>query len=245
MKKFVLLTLVFAMSLSMIGCGCTHQWEEATCVSPKTCTLCAKTEGDVDDHTPGELTISAVDTEALTISYALPCSICGDVLETKESSTGIAPVDGKLILSPAEWYDCLSSNIQQLGAGQTLMPYGTTQSTDDAFIVSVVSMSGMTSAISFYDDQKAVLTTAQQEERNLTHNICIEAQFTNDTAKAFYMFLMVVAIANNSTLDAESANAVASAIMAGQEVTDNGYTYAMSITSVENHTVRVDITANA
>lgn len=243
MKKFVLLTLVLAMGLSMIGCGCNHQWEEATCTNPKTCTLCGKTEGNVLEHTPGILEVASVDTENLTITYNVPCNICAEVMETMESSTGVAPADAKMVLSPEEWYACLSTNIQQLGAGQTLMPYGITQGEDDAFIASVVSMSGMTSAISFYDDQKAVLTTAQQGERNLTHNLCIEAQFSNETAKAFYMFLMVVAMTNNSELDAESANTIAGAIMAGQEITDNGYTYVMNITSVENHTVRVDIVA--
>ena len=62
MKKLITFALVFAMGLSMIGCGCNHQWEEATCTSPKTCTLCGKTEGEVGNHTPGELTITAVDT---------------------------------------------------------------------------------------------------------------------------------------------------------------------------------------
>lgn len=217
MKKIISFALALALAFSMVACGC--------------------------DHTPGDPVVTAVDTEALTVTYDLPCSICGEVMETQESATGIAPVDSKMVLSPAEWYACLSTNILQLGASQTLMAYGTTESEDNAFIPAVVSMSGMTSAISFYDDQTAVLTTEQKDTRNLTHNICIEAQFSNETANAFYMFLMVVAMTNNSELDAESANTIAATIMGGQEVSDNGYTYGMSITSVEDHTVRVDIIA--
>lgn len=245
MKKLVLLTLVLAMVLSMAGCGCKHEWNDATCTTPKTCSLCGETEGDVLEHTPGPMEVASVDTAALTITYQQVCTVCGAALDTQTGSTGIAPADGKMALSPEEWYACLSTNIQQLGASQTMMAYGVTENEDGAYIPSVVSMSGMLTAISFYDDQGAVVTTANQAQRNLTHNICVEAQFTNDTAKAFYMFLMVVAMTNNSQLDAESANTIAGAIMGGEEITDNGYTYAMSITSVENHTVRVDIVANA
>ena len=57
------------------------------------------------------------------------------------------------------------------------------------------------------------------------------------------MMLMLVILNNNSALEPADANTLTMQIMQGAEVTDNGYTYAMEIISVENHTVCVSITA--
>ena len=55
--------------------GCEHKWTEATCLAPKTCTLCNKTEGEVLGHT----WVNANCTAAKT------CSVCavteGEALE--------------------------------------------------------------------------------------------------------------------------------------------------------------------
>ena len=244
MKKFVIFTLMLAMVLSMVGCGCDHQWQDATCSAPKTCTRCGETSGEALEHTTGQLEIVSVDTAALTITYQLPCSTCGTVIETKDSSTGVAPVAGVMALSAEEWNACLATNIQQLGASQSLFPYPA-EPEDDAVVHAVVSMYGMQAAISYYDTDGNVLTSAQKDTRNLIHNIYVQAQFTNDTAKEFFMFLMIVAMNNNSAMSPEYANTMAAQIMTGNTVTDNGYTYSMGILSAEDHTVYVDITADA
>lgn len=64
------LTLIIAMAVTamaaLTGC-CKHEWAEATCVAPRTCSLCGKTEGEVVDHTWVEATCEAPKT----------CSVCG------------------------------------------------------------------------------------------------------------------------------------------------------------------------
>ena len=54
---------------------------------------------------------------------------------------------------------------------------------------------------------------------------------------------MLVAMTNNSELDFNAANALVDKIFGGELVTDNGYTYGMTIVSVVTQTVRVDIVA--
>ena len=39
---FLGLLLVFCLS----SCACQHEWKEATCTEPKTCTKCGETEGE-------------------------------------------------------------------------------------------------------------------------------------------------------------------------------------------------------
>ena len=44
-KRIEILLLCMALLLLLSSCGCEHQWTEASCVNPKTCTLCQETEG--------------------------------------------------------------------------------------------------------------------------------------------------------------------------------------------------------
>lgn len=51
MKRTVILAAVLALCLCVLtGCGCKHEWVDATCEAPKTCTLCGETEGEVLSH---------------------------------------------------------------------------------------------------------------------------------------------------------------------------------------------------
>lgn len=242
MKKFISFALVLAMAFSMAACGCSHQWQDATCTAPKTCSKCGETEGEVLGHMPRQLIVSAVDTENLTMTQDISCDVCGEVIETKTAPTGSAPVEGVILINPDEWYNCLLTNIRNYGAGQSLYDYPV-ESEDDALLHSVVTMSQMNAVFSFQDFDGNVITTESNELRSNIHSIRMEAQFTNDNAKEFFMLLMLVLLNNNAALEPADANTLTGQIMGGEKVTDNGYTYIMEIISVENHTVRVNIAA--
>lgn len=242
MKKFVLLTLVLAMVFSMAACSCNHQWQEADCTTPKTCTECGETEGEAAGHTPREWVVSAVNTDNLTMTLDLPCDVCGKIMESKTDATGIAPANSVIHVNPNEWYNCLLTNIRNYGAAQSLYSYPV-ESEDNALLHSLVSMSQMNAVFSFKDVDGNVITTDEQEVRSNIHNIRMDAQFTNNNAKEFFMLLMLVLLNNNSSLDPADANTLTGQIMQGEVVSDNGYTYAMEIVSVQDHTVCVIITA--
>ena len=242
MKKLISFILVLAMAASLAACGCDHSWEEATCTASKTCAKCGKTEGDPLDHTPGELAVSAVDTGALTMTYDLPCQVCGEVIETKNSATGVAPVGSVIAVSPEEWYQCLLTNVANYGLGQSLYSYPV-ESEDGALLHSVISMSMMSTVFSYQDTEGNVITTDKADVRGSVHNIRMDAQFDNSTAQQFFMTLMLIILNNNSALETEAANTLATQIMSGETVSDNGFTYAMEVVSVEDHRVCVSITA--
>ena len=44
MKRAMIMILVLALSVCLAACGCKHEWQEATCTTPKTCKLCHATE---------------------------------------------------------------------------------------------------------------------------------------------------------------------------------------------------------
>lgn len=50
MKHTIMVILVIALAFCLAACGCQHDWNEATCTTPKTCKLCDATEGEVKAH---------------------------------------------------------------------------------------------------------------------------------------------------------------------------------------------------
>lgn len=216
MKRLIVLILALAMALSLAACGCSH--------------------------TAGDWKLISADTNALTASWEQSCTQCGKVMETKETSTGTAPVNSLMPLSPEDWFSCFSTVIRNYGASQTLMPVEP-EAQDEALLFSVVNLSGLKTAISFYDMDGNVVTQEHRSDAGSVHSIHIQAQFTNESAPQFYIMLALLAITNNSELTNEEASLMADRIMGGMEVTDNGYIYQMAITSVEDQTVMLIINA--
>lgn len=68
MKKTITILLVLIM-IVLTSCGCEHEWEEATCETPKTCKKCNATDGEKLGH----------DWKAPTCTTAKVCTKCGKV----------------------------------------------------------------------------------------------------------------------------------------------------------------------
>lgn len=68
MKKFICFIMVFTFVFLLTACGCEHSWNEATCTSPKTCSICGATKGGVS---------SVHNWNAATCTSPKTCSICG------------------------------------------------------------------------------------------------------------------------------------------------------------------------
>ncbi|MCM1237112.1 MAG: hypothetical protein NC489_44140, partial [Ruminococcus flavefaciens] len=66
-KLLLLSATICILMLGLTGCGHEHIWEEATCLTPKTCSECGATEGETVDHK----WINA------TCKKAKYCEICG------------------------------------------------------------------------------------------------------------------------------------------------------------------------
>lgn len=50
MRHARILVALMLCVLILTGCACKHQWADATCVTPKICTLCEETEGEPVGH---------------------------------------------------------------------------------------------------------------------------------------------------------------------------------------------------
>lgn len=69
-KKHKLLSAclgLLLMGLVLSGCGCDHDWQKATCLAPRTCSICGATEGKVRSHEWG----------STACHDPQPCIVCG------------------------------------------------------------------------------------------------------------------------------------------------------------------------
>lgn len=67
-KNIFLLVIITIMLASVLsGCGCEHKWQAATCLTPRTCTLCGQTEGKLRSHEWGSTACDAPE----------GCVVCG------------------------------------------------------------------------------------------------------------------------------------------------------------------------
>ena len=67
MKRYLRILPVLLLALALCACGCKHEWTEASCESPKTCTLCQETEGEALGH----------NWEEADCETAKTCTLCG------------------------------------------------------------------------------------------------------------------------------------------------------------------------
>ena len=60
--RLLMVSVTLAVMLSIAGCGCDHEWTEATCTAPKHCVKCGNVEGDIAEHSWCEATCSSAKT---------------------------------------------------------------------------------------------------------------------------------------------------------------------------------------
>lgn len=68
MKKIVLALSIVVLMIGLSGCCVNHTWIEATCETPKTCSICGKERGKKLRHTWNEATCEKAKT----------CRVCGE-----------------------------------------------------------------------------------------------------------------------------------------------------------------------
>lgn len=66
-KNLILVIAIIIFSIALIGCGHTHEFEPATCTTPKMCSGCGETEGEALGHEWIEA----------TCKEAKHCTLCG------------------------------------------------------------------------------------------------------------------------------------------------------------------------
>lgn len=102
MKKIIFSLILTGIILAFVGCSHKHDFIDASCLAPKTCTECGETEGTALGHQWNEATCMTAKT----------CAVCGETEGTRiEHDT----TDGKCSMCGLDYYEELQSLIMKHG----------------------------------------------------------------------------------------------------------------------------------
>ena len=73
---FGMLLLLFVFC-ALCSCQCTHEWQDATCTAPATCSLCGETNGEAKEHVYSE-SVSVQPTCLASGKKLYTCTACED-----------------------------------------------------------------------------------------------------------------------------------------------------------------------
>lgn len=115
-----------------------HEWKEATCTEPKTCTGCGETEGEALGHTPGEWELEKPDYVAAGIWLHKKCTVCGAIIDSQLKGLSTLCENGELLLTPDEFTERYGKML-----GYSFSEYGTQlMSADSESVGCVISKNG-------------------------------------------------------------------------------------------------------
>lgn len=106
-KTYLLIVLALVFVLALSACGCKHEtWNDADCVTPKTCAECGETEGEALGHSWNEATCElpkTCATCALTEGEALGHSWQDATCENAKTCATCAATEGEAL--GHDWQD--------------------------------------------------------------------------------------------------------------------------------------------
>lgn len=131
MKKRIVLMLMLVLSVLLLaGYSCKHLWKDATCTEPKTCSKCGETEGEALGHTLGNWEDGEVDYISAVKQKILCCSVCGEVLESREEELFSLAHDGKFDFNVEEFTQRLENQLSYVSEELDTISYMTQYMTD-------------------------------------------------------------------------------------------------------------------
>lgn len=113
-RAFLITALAVFLALCLSACGCRHEWQEATCETPKTCSVCGDAEGEPLPHTPGEWMLQGLDYLNAKDYLARKCTVCGAVLEEYTSKMESFHNEWVFFLSAEDFAERLTAKMQIL-----------------------------------------------------------------------------------------------------------------------------------
>ena len=122
MRRSVAFLLVLILCLGVFsGCGCKHEWEEATCEKAETCSLCGEIQGEPLGHAPGAW-IETEDAIAAQVHRENLCARCGEVTDRRVGPMTSMVRAGLFLFAPEQFLQRLTAIARQLGTDVAFEP---------------------------------------------------------------------------------------------------------------------------
>ncbi|MGM9586364.1 MAG: hypothetical protein ACI3VA_02600 [Candidatus Limivicinus sp.] len=243
MKKGLTLLLLVLSLVLISGCGCEHEWVDATCTEPKTCSLCGNTEGKPLGHTWEEATCAEPKTcslcgetegEALghkpgswreEIDYVHAfkekmryCSVCGERVDVEFSDLEKMYHNGVFDFNAEEFSERLGNQLDYFT--------NNTLSTQYIFDEDYSALCGVYDGYSSFAGVTFYNSSVEHTSENFFSLTC---SFLNKDINNMVRLVFGIVLTCDPSLSMEEAKELTSEIGEGTQVQKNGITYYLSI----------------
>lgn len=200
-----------------------HNWVEATCVTSKNCTLCGLTEGEALGHTPGDWKLSGTNFVSATVTSKKYCSVCEDEVDRQTVSLKALHDGEKFLMSPKDFVERLQDKLNGISGNNVNVITG---SIDDNSLVCGFSVDNKKVGAFLFIDGENTITTSQK------YDSCFNKLLgTVDDADNFTRVLLALIETCDPTLSFYEAKDIGEDVLVNGEVTKNGITYVCAIAS--------------
>lgn len=256
MKKTVLTALIVSLLLTLVGCGCEHEWSEATCTEapvctkcgesegealghvweaatctePETCKSCGTTQGEALGHTPGSWEYDGeVDCLSDTQSASLFCASCGAVVDTKTEPLTSMVKDGSFLFTGEEFTERISRNLLEVVGSELVAKYSEDGYNGDP-LCQILSPTGNLPCSINFDDSEVGSPLAKHGARDIANIICGIYDFDPDVVLDT---VTAIVLSCDPSLSLDGAEKAIGEIMSAAENDDdyelNGIVYSFSV----------------
>ena len=111
MKKVLSLIAILCLALvCFAGCDifnqpteptCEHEWADATCTAPKTCSLCGATDGEALGHTEETVAGTAATCTESGMTDGKKCTVCGETTVEQTAISALGHTEETVAGTPA------------------------------------------------------------------------------------------------------------------------------------------------
>lgn len=203
-----------------------HIWTDATCSDPKTCSVCGETDGEPIAHTPGDWVVGEANIGAGYYRRVRLCTVCKAEADSEIAFLASLHEDGHFLFSPKEF-------ARRLDTMYGVLDYELTTSIkvldDNTLACGIMDADEVVGAILFNNDLKE-MDGDDIDERNLSSMMVY--YYTDDISDVVPSMLGIM-IACDPKLEQSSASTLGKAVVDASLKNDyyehHGIRYALTI----------------
>lgn len=198
-----------------------HDWVEANCINPKSCSVCGKTEGQPLGHQEGSWKTSSTNLINATVTSKKYCTVCDAELDTQTVALKKLHNDEQFLFSPEQFVKRLNNMLDTIVDNNIFAASG---AYGDEFVCGLLSLSGgkKAGALLFADNgsNKNPITKSMKNKPCFCH-ILGTVNDADDGAQVLLALIMTC----DPSLSFSESKSVASDAIKNSSVTKNNITY--------------------
>lgn len=225
MKKIIILsTLSLFMLFGLVGCTCNHEWEDATCTEPKTCTKCGKIEGKPLGHIANEEDYAKNDVINAKIVYETKCDRCSKVLSSKEEKIESFVKEGKFNLSPNDFSNRIDAKLDTMSGNSLIAKTAENDAGDFIVAIGDPSSNKTVAGTMFNENFDSSIISYENKDKNGFKGFFV---FSYDD-DSFARVLLSVILTVDPSLSFDEGKDLATSLLQETTNTKNNITYVIT-----------------